>query len=95
MRPSAKKKLYPHKLVAMFPDEPKREVVMAILHPCGTETHERESERVWLAIFKISGANREQIRQNTALAKKNYRDILVAAEYPNPGRFLQVPESRN
>ena len=86
------KPLLQHKLVAMFPDDNSRKAAMAILHQYGTEEHERESERVWLAILKISGSNLEKIRKNTALAKQDFRDTLVAAEYPNQGRCVQMPE---
>jgi hypothetical protein len=58
------------------------------------EKHERESERVWLAVLKISGNDLAQIRRNTALAKQDFRDVLVAAEYPNQGRIGPMPDGR-
>ncbi len=84
--------VYRRKLVTLFPDEKIREGAVSILNEYGAEKHERESVRVRLAILKISGGDLEQIRQSTDLAKQDYRDVLIAAEYPNQGSARQVPK---
>ncbi len=89
-----KKEVFLRKLAVIFPDEQSREAAMAILRQYGMEKHERESERVWLAVLKISGSDLTQIRRNTALAKRDFRDILAAAEYPNQARIGPMPDSR-
>jgi hypothetical protein len=94
MQQVSKKEVFLHKLAAAFPDEKLREAAMAILRQYGMEKHERESERVWLAVLKISGNDLAQIRRNTALAKQDFRDVLVAAEYPNQGRIGPMPAGR-
>ncbi len=94
MQQSNKTKMFLHKLATTFPDEKSREAAMAILRQYGMEKHEHESERVWLAVLKISGNDLVQIQRNTALAKQDYRDILSAAEYPNQIRIGPMPEGR-
>ena len=88
---TGKHKIYIRKLAAMFPDNKIRQAASEILATYGNEKHERETERVRLAILKISGSDLDRIRRNTTLAKQDYRDTLVAAEYPNQGRNWQVP----
>ena len=94
MQHGDKKEVFLQKLAATFPDKKSREAAMAILRQYGVERHERESERVWLAVLKISGNDLAQISRNTALAKQDFRDILVAAEYPNQARVGPMPDSR-
>ena len=89
-----KKEVFLRKLATIFPDEQSREAAMAILRQYGMERHEPESERVWLAVLKISGDDLAQIRRNTELAKRDFRDILAAAEYPNQIRIGPMPAGR-
>lgn len=91
MKKSRKKEIYLRKLTALFPDEKNRNTAMAILNAYGVEEYEREPDRVRLAILKISGNDLKQIRRNTALAKQDFRDTLVEAEYPNQGKSWRVP----
>ena len=71
------------KLATMFPDPAVRERVEDELQRYGLEEHERETPRVRLAILKVAGTGIEQIREWTDIAKRDYRDVLAAAEYPN------------
>ena len=65
----------------LFPDEDPV-TVMAILDRYGTERHERERERVQLAILKLSAGNLDRLLHNVEVAKRDYRDVLWWAEYP-------------
>ena len=58
------------------------------LESYGLEHHEREVERVQLAILKLSEGRLERIPELVAAAKRDYRDILMWAEYPEDGRAL-------
>ena len=70
------------KLAAMFPDPSQREMVAGELARYGTEAYEREAGRVRVAILKVAGASLEKVREWVAIAKRDYRDVLAAAEYP-------------
>ncbi len=59
----------------------------------GVEPYERERERVQLAILKLSAGNEEKVREFVAVAKRDYRDVLFWAEYPEEAR-LDTPEKR-
>lgn len=56
--------------------------VMTILDQYGVRPHERERERVQLAILKLSGGKLEELQKQVEVAKKDYRDVLLYAEYP-------------
>ena len=71
------------KLASMFPDAAVRKRVEGELQRYGLEEYERETPRVRLAILKVAGTGIEQIREWTDIAKRDYRDVLAAAEYPN------------
>jgi hypothetical protein len=59
----------------------------------GFEPYERERERVQLAILKLSDGSEEKLREFIAVAKRDYRDVLLWAEYPEEAR-LDTPEKR-
>lgn len=59
----------------------------------GYGVKERERERVQLAILKLSAGTGEKLREFLAVAKRDYRDVLVWAEYPEKSR-LDTPEKR-
>lgn len=73
--------------------------VMAILHEYGTE-QQREAARVRLAALKLAKGNPEKLRANIQSAKRDYRDVLAYAEYPEYSkkgfgvRQLPVEEQR-
>jgi len=47
----------------------------------GLESHETEIPRVRLAILKNAGADLDNMRYEVGLAKHDYRDAIVAAEF--------------
>ncbi len=67
--------------------------VIELLDTYGVESHERERERVQLAILKLSEGNEEKLREFVAIAKGDYRDVLFWAENPDEAR-LDTPEKR-
>ena len=67
--------------------------VLELLDTYGVESHERERERVQLAILKLSGGSEEKLREFVAVAKRDYRDVLFWAEHPDEAR-LDTPEKR-
>ena len=66
---------------ASFPDG---EVagILAILDAYGTQDWERERERVQRAILMLAKGDLGKLRHFTDAAKKDYRDVLMWAEYP-------------
>ena len=67
--------------------------VLELLDTYGVESHERERERVQLAILKLSEGNEEKLREFVAVAKRDYRDVLFWTENPDEAR-LDTPEKR-
>jgi hypothetical protein len=67
--------------------------VLELLDNYGVESYERERERVQLAILKLSEGNEEKLREFVAVAKRDYRDVLFWAEYPEESR-LDTPEKK-
>jgi len=79
-----------------FPSEQVAEVV-AVLNEYGTESWQRETHRVRLAVLKLAAGNMEKLRQGIETAKKDYRDVLAYAEYPGymsraPGPGTRPPD---
>jgi hypothetical protein len=60
--------------------------VRRALQTYGVEPHEREADRVRLAILRVSNGDVKVALEGIALAKKDYRDVLVGAEYPQEQR---------
>src|SRR5439155_10457329 len=67
--------------------------VLELLDTYGVESYEQERERVQLAILKLSEGNEEKLREFVAVAKRDYRDALFSAEYPEEAK-LDTPEKR-
>jgi hypothetical protein len=67
--------------------------VLDLLDSYGVESDERERERVQLAILKLSAGSEEKVCEYAAVAKREYRDVLFWAEYPEESR-LDTPEKR-
>ena len=65
--------------------------VLELLDSYGVEPYEGERERVQLAILKLSAGSEEKVREYVAVAKRDYRDVLFWAEYPEESR-LDTPE---
>jgi hypothetical protein len=49
----------------------------------GVEPHERERERVQIAILKLSGIDDGKLRHFVAAAKQDYRDVLFWTDHPD------------
>ena len=67
----------------VFPQEDEDEI-LARLEPYGSESHEKEKYRVYLAILKL--CDEEQLSDPShyvQAAKQDYRDVLAWAEYPH------------
>ena len=67
--------------------------VLELLDSYGVEPYERERERVQLDIVKLSAGSEAKVREYVAVAKRDYRDVLFWAEYPEASR-LDTPEKR-
>ena len=80
------------KLKIIFLDEKDCEKARDILCEYGKEKHEQEPYRVRLAILKISENNLDSLKQNTMFAKQDFRDTLVAAEYPDQSKKWSMPD---
>jgi hypothetical protein len=61
--------------------------VMTILNEYGTDKWHREPARVRLAALKVADGSMPRLRTCMELAKRDYRDALVAAEYPAYGKI--------
>lgn len=59
-----------------------RAEVRALLDTYGTDEWQREADRVRLAVLKLAAGDIEGVRSSVALAKTDYRDVLLWAEYP-------------
>jgi len=77
---------------ATFPAEAQARVVTR-LDTYGVESYERERERVQLAILALAEGSEEKLADFVAVAKKDYRDVLFWAEYPDEAK-LDTPEKR-
>jgi len=72
--------------------------VLGLLDSYGVEPYERERERVQVAILKLSAGSEEKVCEYVAVAKRDYRDVLFWAEYPEesrldtPGRSERIRE---
>ena len=57
-------------------------VVMEILDLYGIESHERERDRVQLAILKLSSGDVDTLLHFVRAAKRDYRDVLWWSDMP-------------
>jgi len=83
--------LLARKLETMFPGDFTRRRVRKILEEYGREAHEREPDRVRLAILKLAGAELRSVEKYTGYAREDYRTILAWAEYPRQARQWVMP----
>ncbi len=67
--------------------------ILELLDSYGVDPHERERERVQLDIVKLSAGSEAKMREYVAVAKRDYRDVLFWAEYPEESR-LDTPGKR-
>jgi len=85
--------LLERKLKQMFSDDFIRRRVHKILLGYGGGVHEREPERVRLAILKLAGAELRSVEKYTGYAREDYRNILAWAEYPRQARQWVMPDA--
>lgn len=69
--------------------------VLQTLETYGVESYERERERVQLDILKLSGGDLVKLRELVEVAKRDYRDILAWAEYPQEMRTRPTEMQEN
>jgi len=69
------------KVAHYWPDVDPKEI-MSILDQYGTISSERGRARVQLAILKLSGGQRDKLPELVRMAKRDYRDVIAYAEYP-------------
>jgi hypothetical protein len=69
------------KIQRYWPDE-NPQVILDILNAYGTAEMERGRTRVHLAILKLSDGQKERLPELVAMAKRDYRDVIAYAEYP-------------
>jgi len=68
-----------------FP-ESEFDAVLDILHQYGSEKWHREGWRVKAAVLKLANGKLQALRKAMEAAKRDYRDVLLPAEYPEYGR---------
>jgi hypothetical protein len=56
--------------------------VMAVLNEYAESKLSKECPRVQIAALKLAQGNLESLRRQISTAKRDYRDVLAAAEYP-------------
>ena len=71
-----------------------RQRARELLATYGLEDHERERDRVHLAILKLSEGSTDKLHEIVQAAKNDYRDVLMWAEYPEEGQALWSLRSR-
>jgi hypothetical protein len=76
------------KVERLWPTPEERAQVAQLLDTYGSENYESEVARVQLAIVKLSQGQVGRVRELIAVAKRDYRDVLMWAEYPAEGRAL-------
>jgi len=55
---------------------------MQALGEYGIEKWERRTPRVYLAALKLANGNLEKLKDEIKIAKRDYRDVLAAAQNP-------------
>jgi hypothetical protein len=67
--------------------------VLDLLDTYGVESCERERERVQLAMLQLSEGDEARLREFLIVAKRDYRDVLFWAEYPEESK-IDTPEKK-
>jgi hypothetical protein len=76
-------------IAAMFPADCRAEVAELLLQQCGNNLpllnrlDEFQLERFRFAALKLSAGNMDRLKKAIELAKTDWRDLLVAAEFAN------------
>jgi predicted ester cyclase len=71
--------------------EGERAEVEALLSTYGAEAYQGESDRVHLDVLKLAKGDVAKVREFVACAKRDYRDVILWAEYPDQAR-LDTPD---
>lgn len=69
------------KIKKMWPDADSQEI-LDLLNEYGSKSYETGRERVQMAILKLSGGDRKRLPDLVKMAKRDWRDVLAYAEYP-------------
>lgn len=69
------------KVRQIFPNDDPTEI-LAILNLYGTDLYEGGRERIYLAALKLSDGNKDKLLSAIRLAKEDFRDVVIPAEYP-------------
>ena len=75
-----------HKIGRVWPGE-ELDQILRILDQYGMDHSEFNQSRVHLAIIKESEGRVERLPELTSVAKRDYRDIVAWAEYPEEFRM--------
>jgi hypothetical protein len=67
--------------------------ILAVLDLYGIEAHERERERVQLAIINLSEGDEDKLRYFLGIAKQDYRDVLFWSDNPEDAK-IDTPEKK-
>jgi hypothetical protein len=70
-----------------------RERIRAMVESYGREPHERERERVQLAIVRLSEGDEAKLAYFLSVAKQDYRDVLFWHDHPAQAK-IDTPEQR-
>jgi hypothetical protein len=73
------------KIKRMWPETNPEEII-ELLNQYGTESWESGRARVQLAILKLSEGNVDRLPELVRMAKRDWRDVLAYAEYPEEMR---------
>ncbi len=73
-----------------FPEQ--FDAAMAVLNQYGLEKWEREQARVRTAVLKLANGNLKKLEESVETAKRDYRDVLATAEYPEYFRMWGLGE---
>jgi hypothetical protein len=79
-------------IAALFPADACSRI-LAFVDAYGREPHERERERVQLAIVRLSEGDEARLGYFLSVAKQDYRDVLFWADNPAEAK-LDTPEKR-
>jgi hypothetical protein len=84
------------RIQAMFSGEVARESARSMLLEYQTEAWHGEVERVRIGILRICQGNLERMRRLVDVAKRDYRDLLMLAEYmpADSGKPLSLRNER-
>lgn len=70
--------------------------VLSLVNKYGQDEYENEPQRVRLAILKLSAGDKSELLKMLELAKIDYRDVLLSAEYikddDKDGKFKDIDE---